>query len=261
MRNSLPRTVAARPYRNASATERASGLPRGLQSGHEALAAMDVASTPLGTLWIVASSLAALALLAWAAYAGPWRRFAASSEAVHVWYGTIFTLIVLWSVRALLADGIAIHLLGTAGLALAAGGPFALIGGALVVIVSALIHGTPFANAATVFLLGVALPAGVVLGALRVTQRFLPPNFFVYTLAVCFAGSALAFGLSGLASAVVIAVSGAVAPDVVFGDYVPYLIYLAFGEGTLTGMLLTLAVVYRPEWVATFDDRFYLAQR
>jgi uncharacterized membrane protein len=29
----------------------------------------------------------------------------------------------------------------------------------------------------------------------------------------------------------------------------------------LTGMLLTLAVVYRPQWVATFDDRRYLHRR
>ena len=28
----------------------------------------------------------------------------------------------------------------------------------------------------------------------------------------------------------------------------------------LTGMALTLAVVYRPQWVATFDDARYLAQ-
>jgi uncharacterized membrane protein len=30
--------------------------------------------------------------------------------------------------------------------------------------------------------------------------------------------------------------------------------YLAFGEATATGMVLTLAVVYRPQWIATFDD-------
>jgi uncharacterized circularly permuted ATP-grasp superfamily protein len=42
--------------------------------------------------------------------------------------------------------------------------------------------------------------------------------------------------------------------QIVFGEYVPYLVYLAFGEATVTGMALTLAVVYRPQWVATFDD-------
>ncbi len=36
---------------------------------------------------------------------------------------------------------------------------------------------------------------------------------------------------------------------------------VVFGEAMLTGMALTLAVVYRPGWVATFDDAFYLARR
>ena len=35
------------------------------------------------------------------------------------------------------------------------------------------------------------------------------------------------------------------------------LAYLALGEATLTGIALTLAVVYRPQWVATFDDAWY----
>lgn len=30
---------------------------------------------------------------------------------------------------------------------------------------------------------------------------------------------------------------------------------------TLTGMVLTLAVVYRPSWVATFDDARYIKGR
>ena len=47
----------------------------------------------------------------------------------------------------------------------------------------------------------------------------------------------------------------------VFGEYTPYLVYLAFGEATLTGMLVTLAVVYRPQWVATFDDARYIDGR
>ena len=53
----------------------------------------------------------------------------------------------------------------------------------------------------------------------------------------------------------------AVPAGVMFGEYVPYLLFLAFGDGTLTGMALTLAVVYRPQWVATFDDAFYIAGR
>jgi uncharacterized membrane protein len=36
---------------------------------------------------------------------------------------------------------------------------------------------------------------------------------------------------------------------------------LGVGVATLTGMLITLLVVYRPSWVATFDDRRYLRDK
>lgn len=219
---------------------------------------MDVTLAPLPLVAIVASAAAALVVLAWAAWAAPWRRLQASSEAASVWCGSIFALTVLWSVRAVVQDAIPIHLLGMAGFALAAGAPLALLGGAVVVVTCALVHGTPLANAPAVFLLSVALPVAATLGVLRLTQRSLPPNFFVYTIVVCFLGAALSFGLAGLASAAVIALTGVLDPEVVFRDDVPYLLYLAFGEGTLTGMMLTLAVVYRPQWVSTFDDAFYL---
>ena len=49
--------------------------------------------------------------------------------------------------------------------------------------------------------------------------------------------------------------------ELVFGEYLPTVLQLAFGEATLTGMLLTLAVAYRPQWVTTFDDARYLDRR
>jgi len=221
---------------------------------------MDVAALTLPFGWLPWSSLCAATVLVWAARAAPWRRFA-SSEAVHVWYGTIFALCVLWSVRATVATVVVIHLLGTAGFALAAGGPLALVGGAVVVAITTWVHGTPLANAPLVFLCSVALPVVVALGVLRLTQRFLPANFFVYALAAGFAGPALGLGAAGIAGATALVLTGAAAADVVFGEYVPYLLYLAFAEGTLTGILITLGIVYRPQWVATFDDARYLHRR
>jgi len=218
---------------------------------------MDLAATTLPPEWVGASLLVAAFVLGWAAYAAPWGRFA-SSEAVHVWYGTIFALVVLWSIRAVLSTVVVIHLLGTAGFALAAGAPLALIGGAMVVLIAALVHGTPLANVAAVFLQNVMLPVGMALALLRISQRVLPANFFVYAFAAGFLAPALAFATAGLTGAAVIAATGGAETAMIVDDYVPYLLYLAFAEGTLTGMLITLGVVYRPQWIATFDDRRYL---
>jgi len=205
------------------------------------------------------STLLALAVVGLAAWRAPWRRFAAAAT-LNVWCGAIVALAVLWSVRATLAHGVVIHLLGIAAFALTAGPWLALLGGAAVVLLAAWLHGVPLAALPTEFLASVLIPVVVVLGLLRLTQRYLPPNFFIYTIVVAFFGAALGAFLAGVASATAFVAAGA-APGVIFGEYVPYLLFLAFGEATLTGMALTLAVVYRPQWVATFDDAFYLARQ
>lgn len=221
---------------------------------------MDLSAVSLPQSWTTGAWMIAVPILAWALRVAPWRRFA-SSEAVHVWYGTILALTLLWMVRASMGADFAFHLLGTAGLALTSGGPLALVGGAVVVALTTLIQGAPFANAALVWLIGIALPTGAVLATLRIGERTLPPNFFVYVFFAAFLGGALSFGAAVLAGAVVLVAGSGAPADVVFGDYVPNLLYLAFGEAMLTGMLVTLAVVYRPHWVATFDDRRYIHGR
>lgn len=44
-------------------------------------------------------------------------------------------------------------------------------------------------------------------------------------------------------------------------QFLPYWLLLAFAEATLTGMVVTIFVVYRPDWVGTFDDARYLYRR
>jgi uncharacterized membrane protein len=221
---------------------------------------MDLSAVTLSASWTVVGWIIALPLLAGVLWRAPWSRFG-SSEAAHVWYGSIVALTLLWYMRASLADGFAFHLLGAAAFTLMSGGPLALVGGAVVVALTTLTRDVPVANAALVWLIEIVLPAGVVLAVLAVVERRMPPNFFVYIFIAAFFGAGLAFGVAGITAAAVL-VGGAEMPaDVVFGDYVPYLIYLAFAESTLTGMVLTLAVVYRPQWVATFDDERYLRGR
>jgi len=221
---------------------------------------MDVADLPLPHAWTIAGWVVAVPLLAWAVLRGDWTRFRESAP-THAFLGAVFALTVLWSVRGKVGGDFAFHLLGSAGLALAAGVPRALAGGALVVAATTLIRDAPLANAALVWLTMVALPAGVARGFLAAVERMFPPNFFVYVFAGCFLGGALALGSGALAGTAIAVLGGGSAAEVMFGERAPFLLYLAFGEGTITGMILTLLVVYRPEWVATFDDRRYLTDR
>jgi uncharacterized membrane protein len=39
------------------------------------------------------------------------------------------------------------------------------------------------------------------------------------------------------------------------------LIVLSFSEGSMSGMLLAIFLIYRPAWVPTYDESFYLDQK
>jgi uncharacterized membrane protein len=221
---------------------------------------MDLTAFPLPAAFAIASWLVAAIVVARALLVAPWRRFGAS-EPVHVWYGGIFFVVALWSLQASLDGRFTFHLLGVVALALTAGFAHALVGAMVAVVLLIAIKGALWMNAGVAYLTMAAVPIAMTWLVLRFAERRLPPNFFVYVFVVAFFGAALAFLVGGLAAAIALVAPGGVPASIVFGDYAPYLLYLAFGEATLTGMLLTLAVVYRPQWVTTFDDERYVRGR
>jgi uncharacterized membrane protein len=45
----------------------------------------------------------------------------------------------------------------------------------------------------------------------------------------------------------------------VLHDYLPFVPFMVFGEGFMTGMLVTGMALMKPQWLTTFDDRRYIA--
>jgi uncharacterized membrane protein len=221
---------------------------------------MDLTRITLPPEWAALGWCIAVPALAQAARRAPWKRFA-DGEQVHVWYGAIFAVLMLWNLQATVGEGFTFHLLGMAALTLIAGLPLALVGAASAVAVLMVVRGGVPSSAGLAWCAMALVPAGVSWLTLRFAETRLPPNFFVYVFVVAFFGAALSLMAAGFASAVVLTAGAGWSSGLVFGDYLPYLFYLSFGEATLTGMALTLMVVYRPRWVATFDDRRYIDGR
>jgi len=61
-----------------------------------------------------------------------------------------------------------------------------------------------------------------------------------------------------LPSAWLQASAGVHADGSILRNFVVILPLLMFGEAFINGGAVTLAVAYRPQWVATFHDRWYL---
>ncbi|HYQ98616.1 MAG TPA: energy-coupling factor ABC transporter permease [Casimicrobiaceae bacterium] len=221
---------------------------------------MDPTAATLPLALVAAGWILAAPLVAHAVRVAPWRRVIAG-EAVHAWYGGIFCLIVLWSIQATIGDTFTFHLLGVSAFTLAVGPALALAGAALALALEIAVRGATWVNAGVAFVTMVAVPVAVTALVLRFAERRLPPNFFVFVFVGAFFGAWLSYGAAALAGAAVLALGAFPSAATVFGEYAPYFLYLAFGEATLTGMVITLAIVYRPQWIATFDDARYLDGR
>lgn len=112
------------------------------------------------------------------------------------------------------------------------------------------------------FLLSGALPVAVTALAGIAAARWVPANIFTWVMVDAFAAAALAMAASSLVSAALSALMGATgAGGAASGPAAAYLAatpLLMFGEAFLTGSVMVLVVVYRPQWCPGFDDRTYL---
>jgi uncharacterized membrane protein len=169
--------------------------------------------------------------------------------------------VTLWSIQATVGEGFTFHLLGVTAFTLVVGPALALLGTGVALGLLIAVRGGLGLNAGIAFVTMAAVPVAATWAIHVTARRRLAPNFFIYIFVGAFFGAAAAYAAAGIAGAVVLALGAGVASPLVFGEYMPYLIYLAFGEATLTGMSMTLLVVYRPQWVATFDDAHYLDDR
>ncbi|MFP4252068.1 MAG: energy-coupling factor ABC transporter permease [Guyparkeria sp.] len=211
-------------------------------------------SLPIGVIgWLLT-----LTSVAWAARAAPWQALRADPIRIHLVLIAIVFLVGMWSLSATLMPGLTLHLLGVATVTLVIGLELTLIAGLIAAIASALIFGHGLAIAGWTFLLSAALPAAITYGITRVSQRLLPPNFFIYLFIGVFLSAVLGALAHGGGTALVILALGLYDVDIVWNNYLRILPLLAFPEGVINGMLMTALALVTPQLVISFDDHRYI---
>ena len=210
---------------------------------------------PHGYLWMAATLYIPLLLLA--LLGAPWSKIA-DNEASHVYFGAIVILTVLWVLRGGIQPGLDYHLLGVTSLVLMFEWQFALMAVSLVLAVTTWTGPAGWQTFAVNALVMGAIPALFSRIFLYACQRWLPHNFFIYVFINAFLAGALSILLAGLASALLQQSAGVHPPDSIDNNFLLILPMLMFGEGFLNGAAMSLVVAYRPQWVATFHDRWYL---
>ena len=218
---------------------------------------MDIPSglLPAGFLWI-AAMLYSLLLVA-ALLTAPWSKLA-DNEASHVYFAAVAVVCLLWTLHAGIAPGYSYHLLGVTSLCLMFDWQFALLAVSLALLVTTWQGPAGWEAFALNALVMGALPVLSTRVLLYASQRWLTHNFFIYIFINAFFAGALGILLCGLAVAALHALAQGAVANPAGGDYLLFIPLLMFGEAFLNGMTMTLLVAYRPTWVSTFQDRWYL---
>lgn len=217
---------------------------------------MNLPASLFSTTWHWVSCALALLVLYQVILKAPWKRLEKVTQ-LNLLLGFAVGLSLVWSMKAGVKPGLNLHLLGAMAVTLTLGPRLAIVALALSLTGITLNGAIEWQAWPVNFLLMAVVPVLVAHGLHRLAQR-LPAHFFIFIFVVGFAGSALTVMVQGVLSSMAMVASGAYGPEFLINEYLPYFLLLGFAEGWLSGALITVMVVYRPEWVVAFDDRRYL---
>lgn len=211
---------------------------------------------PFGLVIIL--DLIFLALLVMSLRCADWKSFVRDTQKQHVLFAAMVILLLIWGLKAGISPGLGFHHLGATIFTLMFGWPFASISLSLVLAISLGVQDPDWLSLGVNGIFSIAVPVLVSHSILRLSEKRLPDNFFIYIFVVAFFGAAIAVACSRL-SATLLLYAANVYPDAtLINESIRYLPLFMFPEAFVTGMLMSVFVVYRPEWVATFDDERYI---
>ena len=208
--------------------------------------------------WHVLAVVVSLVALYSARQRVAWRALMHSGPRLNALLGFVVIMTLLWSLRAGVLPGLNLHLLGAMAACLMFGPSLAMFALALVLTGITLNGAVEWAAWPINFVVMGVMPVLFAQATRHMVERWLPSHFFVYVFVMAFAGSALVMLATGLFATTLLFASGAYSWTQLSSEYLPYFLLLAFSEAWISGAVTTMMVVYRPEWVVTFDDARYL---
>ncbi len=220
---------------------------------------MSFSDAVLAPWLLVSASLVAFGVLVLALLQRPWRALLADSGLQHRWLAASVAVLLMWQLRAQAVDWLTLHLMFTALLVLIFKAPLALLSLLLINLAMVVTGRVAWPLLGVNLLVTGVMPALTMVIIWRLVDRFLPDNLMVFLFVCGFFGAALTSLAAGLA-AVGLMLLGASDAYALYQalEYARFLPLLMPSEAFITGMLMSILLVYHPHWVATFNDHRYI---
>lgn len=218
------------------------------------LASMLLTEFSLWAGWVLFTPV----LLAAAAKA-PWVELLSDSRRQHLLFGTVIALCLLWMVRRDFPNGISIHFIGMTSVTLLLGWPLAILSGFFAQLFLVLVGKPELASVALNGFILVAMPVLITETAARFVERLQPENLFVYIFCSCFFPAALtAIVCISMGFGILLVNQIFIFPPWL-DEYFGVTLMVAFPEAFINGTVITALVVFKPQWLETFNHSRYLS--
>ena len=226
----------------------------GLRLGPESMT-LDSALFSTSLIWL--ASIGYALCLAAAVRMAPWRKFR-NPQQVHVFLGTVVSLLLLWHMKANVQPGLSFHLLGLTAVTLMFGWSLAVVAASLALFGVTLNAGSGWEGFAINALVGGVVPITLTQILLVLIRWYLPKHFFVYVLVNGFLTAGFVGVVSGYLVAWMLILSGAYTLAELDQTFLPFFPLMFLPEAMLNGWVMAVLVAFRPEWVYSFSDELYL---
>jgi len=213
-------------------------------------------SAAIDPAWLITGFLIAASFYIWTL-----RPLAQVVAEIHARWSALLiasmSLIVLWHIRATVLHDLSLHLIGATLCTLVFGRRLALVPLTLALLFAQLSAAGDWSTLGLNACLLVLWPVALSLLVAHLVDR-LPSNLFVFIFVGGFFGGAGVVVLTGWLLTLMLWLTQLYPWGPLLEDYASYWLLVGFAEAWLTGMLLTVMVVYRPDLVRLFDSARYI---
>lgn len=219
---------------------------------------MNLYSDQLSLSLLVFGWLSLLAMLIWSFKTAPWFKVKDDRGAQNIWLFVSLAVFLIWQLGASLGEGITFHFLLMTLMTLMFGVQFAFMGMLL-----ALLGVTFYSDLGwwslglNAILMGI-VPIAITQGMLRLSQRYLEQNFFVYVFFNAFLAAGIGVVVALLLGGLIMGLNEVHSFDYLAQQYFPFIPMMATPEGFVNGMLIAAIVALKPEWLCSFSDDTHL---
>lgn len=181
-----------------------------------------------------------------------------SSLQQHLVFGAAASVFFLWIFRAGIYDGLSVHFLWLTALTLTLGVRWSIIAAGLALLGVTALGYEKWEMLGVNALIGVAIPIGLTYLIYSVSFHRLPRNVFLYIFVCGFFPGALMIAIKMLLLGGYYSLQGTYDWITIKDNFIVLIPLMLFPEGMLNGMTMTLLVIYKPHWVYTYQDKFYI---